>query len=847
MLAFADRPLPDEVTTLRFPAAFAVLFFFSVCLGLGVPTAAFAQTTTKADTSSVLVDQWTRTLDLIEQELRRADTTAESARRFLDLTARVRREATEIRNLAQEKVDGIERRLDVLGPAPEGEELAEAEEVASQRQALDEELKGLRARVAQANLAIVRADELDRLIGSLSQKKRFDALFQVYPFPWAPDTWVRGVPEFVVVIQKIGRSPVVWWLSLEKQERQNAVPARIAFILGLALVIGWLLRRWLLKRYDRDPALSDPSYGRRLIAAIANAVARGIIPALVFGGLLYLALSGRSSDHSLFWALVPLFFAVMVFFSLAWALPYAVLSPDMPQWRLLSVSPDNARILGRRFTLLAALLAIGIFMTEAHSQIGVTDIYFSMATFALNTLPALVLIDTARRSRWLMAAEQADEEGAPAPEPKMFIQSGFWRLVRRLVMALAVASVLVSLIGYVDFGDFLLTNLVLSAISLGGVVILRGLGRELIGISLRSGFMRDNLEIRHVARRRIKFWLRTLLDAAFAVAGAFLIAAIWLSPFGEFWGEARRLLTGFTIGGVTIAFTDVLAAIIVFAVILLVTRLSQRFLRTKVLPETGFDSGVQHSLSAGFGYVGIILAAVFGISALGIDLSNIALIAGALSVGIGFGLQTIVSNFVSGIILLIERPIKVGDWVIVGANEGFVKQITVRSTELQTFQRASVIIPNSDFISTAVVNWTHKDHYGRIEVAVGVAYGSDVEKVREILLGCAGRHERVLTSPEPFVVFMDFGASSLDFELRCFTNEVSYRIIIASDLRFEIDRLFREAGIEIPFPQRVVHFADPSPNESTPNESRPDESRAGGSSPSPDPNKPKPPLPPPGG
>ncbi|HIP77289.1 MAG TPA: mechanosensitive ion channel family protein, partial [Kiloniellaceae bacterium] len=351
-------------------------------------------------------------------------------------------------------------------------------------------------------------------------------------------------------------------------------------------------------------------------------------------------------------------------------------------------------------------------------------------------------------------------------------------------------------------------NLVLSAISLGGLVILRGLGRELVGVYLRSGFMTEYLALRHVARRRIKFWLRMLLDVAFAVVGAVLIASIWSSPFGEFWTEARRLATGISIGGVTISLADVMAAAIVFAVVLLVTRLFQRFLRNRVLPESGFDSGVQHSLAAGFGYLGIILATMFGISALGIDLSNIALIAGALSVGIGFGLQTVVSNFVSGIILLIERPIKVGDWVVVGANEGFVKQITVRSTELQTFQRASVIIPNSDFISTPVINWTHKDHYGRIEVPVGVAYGSDVEKVKEILLGCARRHEQVLTSPEPHVLFMNFGNSSLDFELRCFTNEVSYRLLIGSDLRFEIDRQFREAGIEIPFPQRVVHMAD---------------------------------------
>ncbi|WP_299619456.1 mechanosensitive ion channel family protein [Pelagibius sp.] len=826
---------------MRFPAFFGVLLLSALWLGLFLPTAALAQTTTGPATSSVLVGQWTRTLDLVDQQLRRADTTAESARRFLEVTARVREEASEIKALVEEEIGGLERRLEVLGPAPESPEQAEAEEVAEQRQALSDQLKGLRARLAQANLAIVRADELDRLVGSLSQRKRFEALFQVYPFPWAPGTWARGVPEFVVVVEKILRSPAIWWQGLENDERRNAVLYRIAILLTLALSIGWLLRRWLLYRYDRDPALADPSYGRRLIASIANAVARGIVPALLFGGLLYLAVSSGATERSLFGTLVALFFAVMIFFSLAWALPYAVLSPDMPQWRLLPVSPDNARILGHRFTLLAAFFAFEIFMTEAHTQIGVTNTYFSLSTFVLNALPALVLIDMTRRRWWLMAARESslDEPGPSgwswdeeendhltsgqegAQEPRTVVQSNFWKLIRQLVMILAGASILASLAGYADLGDFLLANLLLSAITLGGIVILRGLGRELVGAFLRSDFMRDYLAIRHVARSRIKFWLRALLDAIFAVLGTVLIAAIWSSPFGEFWSEARSLLTGVTIGGVTIALTDVLAAVVVFGFILLITRLSQRFLRNKVLPETGFDTGVQHSLTAGFGYVGIMLAVVFGISALGVDLSNIALIAGALSVGIGFGLQTVVSNFVSGIILLIERPIKVGDWVVVGANEGFVKQITVRSTELQTFQFASVIIPNSEFISTAVTNWTHKDHYGRVEVPVGVAYGSDVEKVKSILLACAGRHERVLTSPEPFVLFMDFGASSLDFELRCFTNDVSYRVIIASDLRFEIERQFREQGVEIPFPQRVVHFADGSAEAPNPRESGP--------------------------
>ena len=167
---------------------------------------------------------------------------------------------------------------------------------------------------------------------------------------------------------------------------------------------------------------------------------------------------------------------------------------------------------------------------------------------------------------------------------------------------------------------------------------------------------------------------------------------------------------------------------------------------------------------------------MLGITTLGVDLSNPAIIAGALSGGIGFGLQNIVNNFVSGIILLIERPIKVGDWVMVGGNEGIVRRISVRSTEIQTFQRPAVIKPNAEFLSNSLINWTHKDRNGRIEFIFGVAYGTDTQQAEEILLGLAKEHEEVMTVPEPFVLFRDFGASGLDFELRCFTENVTRRL-----------------------------------------------------------------------
>ncbi len=248
--------------------------------------------------------------------------------------------------------------------------------------------------------------------------------------------------------------------------------------------------------------------------------------------------------------------------------------------------------------------------------------------------------------------------------------------------------------------------------------------------------------------------------------------------------------------------------ILIFVAIVVVTRAGQRALAERILPETQIDAGLQHSLSAGFGYVGIVIAAMLGVSAVGLDLTNIALIAGALSVGIGCGLQNIVNNFVSGITLLIERPIKVGDWVVVGDQEGIVKRIQVRATEIETFQRTSVIVPNSAFLQEPVINRTHKDSFGRIEVPVGVAYGTDTAKVEQLLLDVAKENPKIASWPEPFVLFQNFGDSSLDFELRCYCPNVFDTFRAGSELRFAIDRIFRREGIGIPFPQHDVHLKD---------------------------------------
>jgi small-conductance mechanosensitive channel len=205
-------------------------------------------------------------------------------------------------------------------------------------------------------------------------------------------------------------------------------------------------------------------------------------------------------------------------------------------------------------------------------------------------------------------------------------------------------------------------------------------------------------------------------------------------------------------------------------------------------------------------YSGVVAAILIALPIVGVSLSKLALVAGALSVGIGFGLKGIVNDFVSGLILLFERPIKIGDWIVIPSGEGHVKRIGARATVIRTFDRSTVIVPNSELVSSAMTNWFYSSRLGRLRVPVRVSHRSDPERVRDILLACARQHPAVSRYPAPKVLWTEFAESSLDFELRVFVRDCDNAVTLRSDLRFAIFKAFKDAGVEIPVPQRDLHI-----------------------------------------
>ncbi len=263
----------------------------------------------------------------------------------------------------------------------------------------------------------------------------------------------------------------------------------------------------------------------------------------------------------------------------------------------------------------------------------------------------------------------------------------------------------------------------------------------------------------------------------------------------------------FQFGDLQVTPAFLVKAILLLALLVLFSRISQRLLRSHVLSHFALDEGQRCAIERFAGYGIFAFGLIVALQVLGVNLSSLAVIGGALGIGVGFGLQSIVANFVAGIILLLERPIKVGDRVDVGGVNGDVVRIGARSTWVRTNDNVALIIPNSEFINSRVVNWTANDRQVRFSVSAGVAYGTDPDLVRRLLLEAAMGHPDVLSDPSPDVLFSGFGDSSLDFELRFWTiRRVQTPGVLRSDLLFRIWRIFKDNNVEIPFPQRDLHL-----------------------------------------
>jgi len=682
----------------------------------------------------------------------------------------------------------VRDQLDALGPAPESG--SESEEIAEKRAELERRLARLEAPVRTAELARSRAEGLITGIDQTIRDRETAELLRIGPMPVNPLHWPDALRALYRLAGDVSGEAVRSWQSpIERTILKDNLP--VMLVLGfVGLVLLARGRRWSV-RLMRRLVGEEPS-AARWIASFGASLGEWLLP---FAGIFALVHAADASGmpglrgQMLLDALLPAAFILL----LARWLAQRVFPRHEPRGPVLRLD-DRCRYTGRLYgALLGLVVAAFYFVQEVAEQAGWSEAATNVVIFPVQVLTGLLLWRLAALLglHWRACVSENDGEAG--------FSGRVAKLTGRVLLAVAVIGPLLAAVGYVTAAQALMLPTALSLLLLAALVIVQRLLTELYVMATgnREG-VADSL-------------VPVLAGFALVLASVPGFALIWgarPAQLLEFW---TRFTEGVSLGGVQISPTVFLTFAAVFALGYIVTRLLQGALRNTILPKTRLDTGGRNAIVSGTGYVGIFLAAVIAITSAGIDLSSLAIVAGALSVGIGFGLQNIVSNFVSGIILLIERPISEGDWIEVGGQHGYVKSISVRSTRIETFDRTDVIVPNADFVSGTVTNYTRGNTVGRVIVPVGVAYGTDTRKVEGILREVAEEHPMVLMNPAPNIVFRGFGASSLDFEIRAILRDVNWVMNVHSDMNHEIARRFVEAGVEIPFPQQDVWFRNAMP------------------------------------
>jgi potassium efflux system protein len=731
-----------------------------------------------------LIKSWQKDLDKIEEALRKPNPTWAILDGHRDELTKLRSDGDEFWKKLEPPLSNIEDQVQKLPPVPAQDQPPESEQVAQLRADLNHLLGLLKSARGSLDAAHFRINQQLNSIQDIRRKVFTSNLFKPVPDVYKAKTW-DNVPAYATLAASRVQSLVKdWWDDVRDQ--QHLIYLAIftaAMVLGLG-ALAWRcvprLRAW--------PEAEEPPFWKRASTA-ASVIALRSAPVVLPAIFLFNAVDQTEPLPD---QMDRFFYAAgrsLTIIAVVHALMVTVLSPHAPRWRLLPMSNWAAsRISG---LVLALLLLYGV-TTFLYSAARIVQAPFSL-TLAL-ALPSNLIVAALVAAILKTPLNNGRVEGMPTLQWLGFLRTPMWIVI--------VGIVLSALTGYVALSRFIAQQLIVTGSILALIYLLllwvdgfaQSMGEETTTVGARL----NNLSLDKDRRERLSVPVSLLLKFVVLIASVPFILNQWGYPWPDIMELYHQLFFGFRIGNTQISLAAILASIIVFVLGYFAAKLFQGWLDSQVLKPAGLSGGLRDSIRTTVGYAGIFTAALIALSYAGFNLSNLAIVAGAFSVGIGFGLQSVVSNFVSGLILLAERPIKVGDLVTVGGEEGHVRKISVRSTEVETFDRAHVLIPNSSFITEKVKNWTLRNNTTRVVIKVGVSYGSDPRQVKAILLKVAQDHLNVMTSPEPFVDFEDFGSDALNFKLYAYLYDLGKATSTRTDLRIGILEAFNAAGIVIP-------------------------------------------------
>jgi potassium-dependent mechanosensitive channel len=734
-------------------------------LGTGGTTKTF----TVVRTPTVDYDGWDAVAGRAEETTANAATTVEQLDKLRAELVDWRARLAEAQNTNAARIETLGAQITALGAPPE-EGVLEEPEIAARRAALEAQMKRLQAPGIAAGEAYRRADGLIAEIDRVMRARQANELLKLWPAPLNPANWPAGLGALrdMAVTLFNQTNMALRWPSSRKVLWDN-LPLIVLYLVA-AIALLWRGRGWIdgvIRRLQNRTSVRAQRLWE-MLASLGQIIIPALAEALGISGMI--GPLGRDIVEALPRMVFTLFAAI-------W-LGGRLFPHGTGEGAILALTTDRraeGRVLATSFGL---VLTIEILRRVAMTRLGSDEAAVAVLSLPIIVVGGLLLL---RMGRLLRRHVKADSgEGGQAS-----YRSRVLSLIARGILVIGVLGPVLAAVGYVSAAAAMVYPAILSLGLIGFLFLMQ----QLVGDVFAAITRKDEASQQSLIPVLIGFGMTLFTIPVFAL----IWGARW-SDLTELWTRFRE---GFQLGDARISPTDFLVFAVVFAAGYTLTRLFQGGLKSTILPKTTLDTGGQNAIVAGVGYTGIFLSALIAINSAGLDLSGLAIVAGALSVGIGFGLQTIVSNFVSGIILLIERPISEGDWIEVGTVQGIVKAISVRSTRIQTFDRNDVIVPNSDLITGRVTNWTRFNLTGRLIVPVSVIATADSREVEAILRDVVEAQPLAILNPAPLVVFMGFGTETMNFEIRVILRDVNFLISVRSDINHAIAQRLKAAGIDI--------------------------------------------------
>lgn len=719
---------------------------------------------------------------------------------------------TAIKNIEKESKYAQDA-LNAIGEAPqEGE--SEDESIAEMREKYTASVSAYKNKIIEANLLKTEIARLNSIISEARSRVLIGNLVAEQNALITPKTFWQAFADAVVFFWEVVKSPAVWYGELSDEGKKTLYSKGwyVLLILGFVLSFGMFVRGFIIRRWGYRHTEEMPRYGQKVLVAGITALAYGVIPSLLIGGCLLWQISNASLTHSKFGVVLANVLYYSLYITLARAAVRVVLAPWNGKWRLFNISDERAEKVFSAATFSIILWGVAACLQSIAVYFEVSKELSLLLEVTMDAVKAFVIIFLTASVFGEIKLKQIEEEtekaesGEAAENPVSDDEEegvSFRVKILFFVSLFSLVTFGVSLFGYPDLASFIFNRFFISILMFGVFVVAKKVISDLLRRSIV--FWITTFRMRKKLLSKADFLMSLLITPVLVMFLIYSLLRLWGVPASFMLYGIKKLVFGFKVGGIQISLVAIAAGLLVFLISLTLTKIFRNRLSNNLLNRINMDEGIKHSLVSGVTFTGFIISVILAVAAMGVDLSNLAFIAGALSVGIGFGLQDVIKNFVSGIIILFERPFKVGDWVILGGEEGKIKQINIRSTELETWTRRSVIIPNATLISSSLVNLTHGNNWQRQSILVGVSYDSDADLVTKLLLECVKSSKKVVKVPQPYVVFKDFASSSLDFEVRFYVSDIWSGWSASSDIRYEILRRFREEGINIAYPQVVVH------------------------------------------